>query len=57
MKNELKQLLSENLSIKITKEHNYYGKDLLVRIFFDGEEICRDLVEIEQEKNYYSKEK
>ena len=45
-KNELKELLKENLSICIDKEELSSRTWIKVEIFFDGEVVCEDEINL-----------
>lgn len=51
-KDELKQLLQENLKIEIYEEWKSGTKSLNVEIYFDGETICESSVDIGTYRDY-----
>ena len=52
-KEELKELLKENLSVEIYASVNRQVNDVLnIRVFFDGDVICKDSVIIDNGLDY-----
>jgi hypothetical protein len=43
-KDELFELLKENLTLRLSEKYDYGGKGIEVQLWFDNEKLCSDYV-------------